>query len=229
MTPRHRVTVAVDGPAGSGKGSVCRAAAERFGLAYLDTGSLYRAVGLLALRHGLEAPAALAAAASTMSFAFRPVAPGDYRAFLEGEDVSRTLREEQVGMAASRVAAIPEVRAALLTFQRGYGGSNDAILDGRDVGTVILPDASLKIFLEASPQARAERRALELQGAGKAVSFHTIHARMSERDARDRGRNDAPLTPAADAILIDTTHMTLAESVRQVVRLVENVLRRTAP
>ncbi|MBF0136231.1 MAG: (d)CMP kinase [Magnetococcus sp. DMHC-1] len=219
-----RVVVAVDGPAGAGKGAVCRAVADRFGLAYLDTGAIYRAVGLLALRQGLTDPDAVAAAASGMNFAYRRQAAHTYHAFLDGEDVTLALRQEEVGIAASWHAALPQVRAALLTFQRQYGAPGPAILDGRDVGTIVHPHAPLKIFLTASLDARAKRRAGELQGSGEAVNFQKILAQMAERDARDSGRTHGPLVPAVDAVRIDTTHLTLEESINRVVELVGKVM-----
>ncbi|MBF0215095.1 MAG: (d)CMP kinase, partial [Magnetococcales bacterium] len=164
-----RLVVAVDGPAGAGKGAVCRAAATRLNLAYLETGALYRAVGLIAWREGVSEAAQLAAIAARMPFAYRALEGGRYGAFLGEEEVTLALRDEAVGQAASRAAAVPEVRQALLGFQRRYGAGADLILDGRDVGTVVWPDADLKIFLTASLEERARRRALELQARGEAV------------------------------------------------------------
>ncbi|MBF0424525.1 MAG: (d)CMP kinase [Magnetococcales bacterium] len=211
-----RLIVAVDGPSGAGKGAVCRAVADRFGLAYLETGSIYRAVGLLALRQGLSDPEAVAAQAAAMRFAFRRTPTGLYQAFLDDEEVTAALRQEEVGIAASWYAALPQVRAALLRFQRQYGAPGPAILDGRDVGTIVFPQATLKIFLTASLDERAKRRFQELQQAGEAVSFQEIYTQMAQRDARDSGRTHGPLVPAADAIRIDTTHLTLSESINRV-------------
>ncbi|MBF0294032.1 MAG: (d)CMP kinase [Magnetococcales bacterium] len=216
----NRRVVAVDGPAGAGKGAVCRAAAARFGLAYLETGALYRAVGLLSLRAGIGDPDALAAAAGEMPFAFRPVQDGEYAAFLGDEEVTLALRAEEVGQAASRVAALPGVRRALLGFQRRYGAGRDAILDGRDVGSVVWPDADLKIFLTASLEARAKRRALELQARGETVILHDLIARMQERDQRDAERDHAPMCAAPGAILVDTSSLTLAQSRERVNNLI---------
>ncbi|MBF0155308.1 MAG: (d)CMP kinase [Magnetococcales bacterium] len=223
-----RTVVAVDGPAGAGKGAVCRAVAGRFGLAYLETGSIYRAVGLLALRQGLTDPDAVAAAAATMKFTFRRVEASIYQAFLDEENVTTALRQEEVGIAASWYAALPQVRAALLQFQRHYGAPGAAILDGRDVGTVVHPHATLKIFLTASLDERAKRRFQELQQAGEAVNFQKILAQMAERDARDSGRTHGPLVPAANAVRIDTTHLTLEQSIDRVVGLVGEVLTQSA-
>ncbi len=218
-----RFVVAVDGPAGAGKGAVCRAVAARFGFDYLDTGSIYRAVALLSLRADVSADAVekLAELAARMPFAFRETQGLGFRAFLGREDVSDALREERVGRRASRVAALPPVREALLTFQRLYGGGNDIILDGRDTGTVVWPDADIKVFLTADLEERAKRRALELQGKGETVSFPKIRDMMAERDARDSSRAHAPLAPAPDAHHIDTTTLTLEESIAAVVGIVD--------
>ncbi|MBF0285979.1 MAG: (d)CMP kinase [Magnetococcales bacterium] len=219
-----RVIIAVDGPAGAGKGAVCRAVAERFGLAYLETGAIYRAVGLLALRQGVSDEAGLAELARTMPFSFRSVGPGRFGAYLGEEEVTAQLREEAVGEAASKAAALPEVRRALLHFQRGYGGPPGVILDGRDVGTVVWPEADLKIFLTASLEERAKRRALELREKGETASLEEIRQRMAERDARDSSRTHAPLLPATDAVTLDTTPLTLDESIARVTLLVASVL-----
>ena len=216
----QRLVIAVDGPAGAGKGAVCRAVASRFALAYLETGALYRAVGLLALRQGVVDPGALAVLAGAMPFFCRSDPGGSFYAFIAEEDVTRELRAETVGHAASRVAAMPEVRQALLGFQRRYGGGGDVILDGRDVGTVVWPDADLKVFLTATLEERARRRALELQAAGETVSVAVVSALMVARDARDTGREHAPLVPADDALVIDTTYLSLDRSIDQVERLV---------
>lgn len=221
---QDRLVVALDGPAGAGKGTVCRAVARRCGLAYLDTGSIYRAVGLLSLEKGLEKGKDIANVASSMDFSFRLLENNEYHAFLNGVDVSRQLREERVGEQASKVSALPEVRAALLDFQRAYGGAENAILDGRDVGTVVFPDAGLKIFLTASLEERAKRRALELQAREETVSLSEIRQRMAERDARDAGRTHAPMAHAEDAVIIDTSDLSPQEASERVVNLVLNMV-----
>ena len=226
-----RLVITVDGPAGAGKGSVCRALADRLPLAYLETGALYRALGLLALREegGFPSESMLAHWAASMPFTFRVVAPhgageprsfegggGKWHAFLADERVTDLLREENVGQAASRVAAMPSVRQALMAFQRRYGGGDDLILDGRDVGTVVWPDADVKIYLTASLAERAKRRALELQRSGANGSFPRVLAGMMARDERDRRRSHAPLVSAPDAIQVDTTGLTLVQAVQAV-------------
>lgn len=215
-----RWVITVDGPAGAGKGAVCRAVAAQYNLAYLETGALYRALGLIALKTNIDAPQALAQQATTMPFAFRTTTPGQgptvWRAFLGEKDVTDNLREEAVGQAASRIAALPPVRSALLAFQRRYGDGQNIILDGRDVGTIVWPDADLKIYLTASLEERAKRRALELQERGENASLQHIRTWMAERDKRDSERSHAPLKPAADAIQVDTTLMTLTQSIQVV-------------
>ncbi|MBF0097202.1 MAG: (d)CMP kinase [Magnetococcales bacterium] len=220
----NRVVIAVDGPAGAGKGAVCRAVASQLQLAYLETGAIYRALGLLALREGLQEDAAVVARATSMPFTYRSMGNGQFAAYLAEEEVTAALRAEAIGQSASRIAAIPAVRQALLAFQRHYGGVQHVILDGRDVGTIVWPDADLKIFLTASLQERAERRVRELQETGKNANFTEIYAAMAERDQRDAGRSAAPLKPAADAVLVDTTTLTLAESIDRVLHLIKNTL-----
>jgi cytidylate kinase len=190
-------TVAIDGPAAAGKGTIGRAVAEQFGFAHLDTGLLYRAVGAMG-GDPVEAAQAL-----------RP------------EDCARPgLRTQEAGQAASRVAAIPQVRAALVEFQRRFARApGGAVLDGRDIGTVICPEAEVKLYVTASPQVRAHRRWLELGGDEAEVL-----AGVLERDARDMGRADAPLCAAADAIVIDTSDLSIDDAVGQAIALIEKRL-----
>lgn len=184
--------IAVDGPAAAGKGTLARRLAQHLGLAYLDTGLLYRAVGRRVLDGaGDPSDAAVAEAAA------RALQPGD----LERLD----LRGPAADDAASRVAAIPGVRAALLEFQRRFGAAHGAVLDGRDIGTVVFPDAPVKLFVTASAEERARRRHAEMAARGVAPPLDEVAAEMAARDARDAGRGVAPLTPAPDAVLLDTT------------------------
>ena len=178
-------TIAIDGPAASGKGTIARAISRRFGFHHLDTGLLYRAVGA---KGGDPVQAAVA---------------------LSAEDLARSdLRSNEAGQAASRVAAIPEVRAALVEFQRRFAVLEPgAVLDGRDIGTVICPDADVKVFVTASPAERARRRWLELEGRGEKVAFETVLADIEARDERDSNRSAAPLQVARDAHVLDTTTM----------------------
>jgi cytidylate kinase len=189
---RAPLVIAIDGPAASGKGTLARRLARALGLPYLDTGLLYRAVGRRVLDAGQD-PA-------------DPVVSVMAARILAEADLARAdLRGPAADAAASKVAAIPEVRAALLDFQRQFGRATGAVLDGRDVGTVIFPDAQVKLFVTASPQARARRRWLELRDRGTDVAFAVVQAEMRARDAADAARAAAPLRPAADAILLDTT------------------------
>jgi cytidylate kinase len=187
-------TVAIDGPAAAGKGTIARAVAAEFGFAHLDSGLLYRAVGARVL------------AGEEPVMAARALDP----AALEDAD----LRSEAVAAAASRVAAIPEVRGALVEFQRAFARrEGGAVLDGRDIGTVICPEAEVKLYITASAEARAGRRYRELIGRGQAADEGTVLADVQARDARDAGRAVAPLRPAEDAVVIDTSAMTIAEAV----------------
>jgi cytidylate kinase len=193
------VIIAIDGPAAAGKGTLARRLAQEFGFAYLDTGALYRAVGLSLLKKGID-PADEAAA--TEASANLDLALLDDPA----------LRAEATGGAASKVAAMPAVRANLLEFQKNFAshppaGKPGAVLDGRDIGTVVCPDADVKLFVTASAEVRAERRRAELEGRGEAAEFHAILTEVRARDARDMGRKDAPLKPAEDALLLDTSNL----------------------
>jgi cytidylate kinase len=196
-------TVAIDGPAAAGKGTIGRAVAEQFGFAHLDTGLLYRAVGAMG-GDPVEAAQAL-----------RP------------EDCARPgLRTQEAGQAASRVAAIPQVRAALVEFQRRFARApGGAVLDGRDIGTVICPDATAKLFVTASPEVRAQRRALELRSRGERVDYADVLADIRRRDERDAGRSAAPLVAAPDAARLDTTDLDVERAVAAAVAIVERAKR----
>jgi cytidylate kinase len=213
----RELTIAVDGPASSGKGTVARIVAERLGYAYVDTGAMYRAVGLAVLRKGLPVtdPLATAAIARALHFAF-DWHKGQLRVIVDREDLSTAIRNEQVGKAASAVAVHPGVRAALLQTQRDLGDGGGVVMDGRDIGTVVLPTADLKIFLDASLDERARRRHAELRGP----AYEQVYAELAARDAQDSGRATAPLRQADDAIRIDTTGMEIPAVVDRVLALV---------
>lgn len=201
--------IAVDGPAASGKGTVATGLGAVYGLPVLDTGLLYRAVGVLTGRagHALGDAAAAAGVAAQLS----PAMLND-----------PALRTRGAGEAASQVAVHPQVRAALLAFQRSFAGQpGGAILDGRDIGTVIAPDAAAKLYVTATPEVRAERRWKQLVGQGEGVSLDEVLADIRLRDARDSGREAAPLRPAADAVLLDTSQMSIDEAADAARRIVE--------
>lgn len=218
VSPARQIAIAIDGPASSGKGTVARRVAERLGYAYADTGAMYRSVALRVLRAGVSPadPVASEAIARALHFVF-DWHRGELRVIVDGEDVSRAIRTEPVGRAASAVAVHPGVRAALLQTQQELGAGGGVVMDGRDIGTVVLPTAELKIFLDASLDERARRRHLETPGSTR----EDIRADLAARDAQDSGRATAPLKRAADAIAIDTTNHTIEQAVDEVVALAE--------
>ena len=222
------INVAIDGPAGAGKSTISRRAAAALGYIYIDTGALYRTVGLHALRLGADTKDAAAVAATLtdeLHVELRFVG-GEQRMFLNGEDVSDAIRTPEASLAASAVSAVPAVRAYLFDLQKQLAHENDCIMDGRDIGTVVLPDAQVKIFLTASPEARAQRRYEELIEKGMDVTFDDVLADMKQRDYNDSHRAIAPLKPADDAILLDTSSNTLEQSVELVTRTIrENMPR----
>lgn len=207
------ISVAIDGPAGAGKSTLARRLAADFGYIYVDTGAMFRTIGLYALRAGKEPKDNEAVDALlpniTLEFAF---IEGEQHIYLNGEDVSAAIRTEEVGMAASAVGANPAVRAFLLEMQRDMARTQNILMDGRDIGTVVLPNATVKIFLTASAEARAQRRAKELAEKGQPADFATVLADIRQRDYQDSHRAVAPLKQADDAILVDTSSIGLQES-----------------
>ena len=205
---KNHLSIAIDGPSGAGKSTMAKRLAEELGFVYLDTGAIYRAVGLHVARKGAD---------PTDSAAVRPLLPeidisiryigGVQHIYLANEDVSQQIRTEQASKYASDVSAIPVVRAFLLDFQRSFALSNNVVMDGRDIGTVVLPKADLKIFLDASSEARAKRRYLEQIGKGMQVSFDAVYQALIQRDHNDSSRAAAPLSVAEDAIVLDTTEL----------------------
>jgi cytidylate kinase len=205
--------ITVDGPSGVGKGTLCQWLASRLGWRLLDSGALYRLTALAALRRKLplEDEPGVAVVAAALDVEFLAGTDGALRIVLEGEEVSNAIRDETCGNAASRVAALPAVRAALLQRQRDFRRSPGLIADGRDMGTVVFPNAELKLFLTASAEERARRRYQQLSEQGVNASLENLAGEIAERDARDAGRAVAPLRPAADAEMLDTTHSSIAE------------------
>lgn len=215
------VSVAIDGPAGAGKSTLARRLAAELGYIYVDTGAMFRTIGLYALRAGKnpkdnEAVNALLPEIS-LKFAF---IEGEQHIYLNGEDVSTAIRTEEVGMAASAVGANPEVRAFLLGMQRDMAKTQDVLMDGRDIGTVVLPDATVKIFLTASPEARATRRWKEYQQKGVEVSYEEVLADVRQRDYQDTHRAAAPLRQADDAQLLDTSEMNFEQSLEAMKKMI---------
>lgn len=210
--PQNAPVMTIDGPSGAGKGTLCQLLAQQLGWHLLDSGAIYRVLALAALHHdvALDAEEALVPLAANLDVQFR-VEEGQVCVILEGEDVSRTIRTEPVGNAASKVAAFPRVREALLRRQRAFQQSPGLIADGRDMGTVVFPQAQIKIFLDASAHERARRRYKQLQDKGFDVSFDHLLAEIQERDDRDRNRAVAPLKAAKGALLVDSTAMTIDE------------------
>ncbi|MCI5545936.1 MAG: (d)CMP kinase [Clostridiales bacterium] len=212
--------IAIDGPAGAGKSSVARAVARTLNATYLDTGAMYRAVGLYMMKNGvpLDMPALIAAHADDAHVDVR-YENGVQHIDLNGEDVSDAIRENAVSAAASAVSAVPRVRELMVARQREIAAKTDVVMDGRDIGTRVLPAAPLKIFLTARAEVRAQRRYLELEGRGEKVDLDTLLAEIKQRDYNDAHRAVSPMVPAADAILLDSSDMTEAEVISHVVAL----------
>lgn len=211
------ISIAIDGPAGAGKSSIAKLAAKELSFIYVDTGALYRAVGWYVLSCGKDPADAgqVVPLLKEISVELKFV-EGEQHVFLNGRDVSTEIRLPEVSMAASRVSAIPEVRDFLFSLQRELAEKNNVLMDGRDIGTVVLPNAQIKIFLTASAENRADRRMKQLAEAGNHVDYNTLLAEIKERDYNDSHRAIAPLKQAEDAKLVDTTGLTLEESVKLV-------------
>jgi CMP/dCMP kinase len=216
-----RIIVAIDGPAGAGKSTLARRVAAKLGFVYINTGAIYRAVALWAVRlavstsdmHRLEQLAKEAKIELTV---------GEPRVLLNDEDVTEAIREPEIAAAASQVSAVPAVRRALLSVQRAMAEKSSVVMEGRDIGSVVFPQAQVKIFLDADPGERARRRALELQNAGSPVNVESVAGEMQQRDQRDRTRSEAPLVQAPDAELVDTTGLSLEEVEEVILRLIRS-------
>lgn len=221
------IAVAIDGPAGAGKSTIARAAAGQLGFIYVDTGALYRTIGLAACRRAIEGTDSARIVAMLAEITVDLVyEDGVQHVLLDGEDVSAQIRTPQISVYASQVSSVPEVRTYLLELQRTLARKHSVIMDGRDIGTVILPQAQVKIFLTASPKARAARRCAELREKGEAVTLEEVLAEIEARDEKDASRAVAPLRQAEDAVLVDTSDLTLEESIAAVLQVIETAMER---
>ena len=219
---KQKISVAIDGPSGAGKSTIARAAAKRFGFIYVDTGAIYRTVAYavhLAGKRCTDADA-IRALLPTLSISMDYDSSGVQRMLLDGVDVSDAIRTPENSIRTSQVSAMPEVRAFLMDMQREQAKRHNVVMDGRDIGTVVLPDASLKIFLTASAECRAERRFRELMEKGVETSFEEVLRDIEKRDWNDTHRDAAPLRQAPDAVLVDTSGLTLEESIDAVCDLI---------
>jgi CMP/dCMP kinase len=220
----HKLIIAIDGPVGSGKSTLARRVAQMLGYVYVDTGAMYRALALKALRRGVALEAndeKLVALARETRIDLR-AEEGTQRVFLDHEDVTSAIRTPEVSQAASKVAVNPGVRHVLVAEQRRAGEQGGVVMEGRDIGSVVFPDAQLKIFLTASPETRAERRWREHQQKGDAIDLQRTLEEIHERDRRDQGRPTSPLVRAADAVVVDSSAMDPEEVARLVVMLAQN-------
>lgn len=216
------IKIAIDGPAGAGKSTIAKAVAKELHFIYIDTGAMYRAVGVAALRRGIDPTNADAVSGilDQIQIDIKHMA-GEQQVYLNGENVSAEIRTPEASVAASDVAVIPAVRLKLVELQRQLAQSENVIMDGRDIGTYVLPDAQIKIFLTASVEARAQRRYKELLEKGISTSFEDVKSDMIYRDQNDSSREFAPLKPAADSILVDSTNWSLEETIKQILQIVE--------
>jgi cytidylate kinase len=221
-------SIAIDGPAGAGKSTIAKAVARKIGFIYVDTGAMYRTMALYFLREGIDGHdmERVAAECPNIKVTLDYDSEGSQHIYLNGEDVSSLIRQEEVGKMASLTSAIPDVRAALLDLQRDLAKSNNVLMDGRDIGTHVLPNASLKIFLTASPDVRAKRRYDELKEKGVSCDYDQIREDIIKRDRQDSERAIAPLKQAEDAILLDSSDLTIPQVIDRVIECFENMKKR---
>lgn len=219
------INVAIDGPGGAGKSTISKRAAKELGFLYVDTGALYRAVGLNAMRTGadLNDTESIEKSLDGISVDLK-YENGEQAVLLNGENVSSLIRTPEASMAASAVSAVPAVRKFLFSLQQNIAAKNNCIMDGRDIGTVVLPNAQVKIFLTASPEERAMRRYKELVEKGESVEYENVLAELKQRDYNDSHRVLAPLKPAEDSVLVDTTGLNLEESVEKIIKMIKEKL-----
>ena len=231
----RRLIIAIDGPAGAGKSTVARHLAAHFGLLNLETGAMYRAFALKALRRGIDSgnAAALERLAESTAIVLEPTPSGN-RVLLDGADVTGGIRDAEVTQAASRVSVHPAIRAWMVRLQREMGKAGGIVMEGRDIGTVVFPDADIKFFLDASPEARSQRRyeqsgaPVAIAASAEAISPEVISRELRERDQRDRNRAQSPLRPAPDAVVIDSTFLTLDQVLDRIESVVNEQLTRTS-
>ena len=239
MAPPHpqtrtaRLLIAIDGPAAAGKSTVAKRLASELGLPYLDTGAMYRAVALLALREGLEEPLDRVGAARVIELMERhritvEAGDGGTSVCVDGEDVGPEIRTPECSLMASAVSALPEVRSALVPLQRELGREKGGVMEGRDIGTVVFPDAALKIFLTASVDERAQRRHRDLAAENVEARFEEVREQQQQRDLQDTSRADSPLQVAPGSVVVDTTGSTLDEVVERLMREVADHLSKSA-
>lgn len=219
------INIAIDGPSGAGKSTVAKALAKKLGYIYVDTGALYRAIGLYVRRAGVLPENSAGVIALLPEIDVRlAYENGEQKVLLSGEDVGPLIRTNEISAYASKVSAIPEVRTFLLELQRDMARKNNVIMDGRDIGTVILPDADVKIFMTASPEARIRRRYEELLASGQSVTLEEVAAAVRERDKNDSTRKVAPAVPAADAVFVDNSG-TFDETLANVISIIEEKIK----
>lgn len=220
---REKPIIAIDGPVASGKSACGKEIARRLDFYHLDTGALYRAVGLKAMQSKInfDDHISMGKMLENTKVSLEPTANGQ-QTFLDGKDVSEAIRSQKVGMAASAVSRLPEVRRFLLGLQREMGRQGGIVLDGRDIGTVVFPDAEIKFFLSADPQERARRRFRELREKGVAIEYAAVLKESSQRDKADASRTESPLTIADDAYQIDSTGKNIGETVAEMIRIIQN-------
>ncbi|MGN0604890.1 MAG: (d)CMP kinase [Oscillospiraceae bacterium] len=219
------VNIAIDGPAGAGKSTIAKSVAGKLGYVYIDTGALYRSIALYTIRKNAESKEDITACLDEINLELKFM-DGTQKVFLNGEDVSDKIRTAEVSMGASRVSAIPEVRTFLFELQKKNARENNVIMDGRDIGTVVLPDADLKIFLTASAEERANRRYLEMKDKPDCPTYQQILDDIIKRDYDDSHRATAPLKQADDAVLVDSTEMSLEEVIDHIAGLISEKVKK---